>query len=307
LRKLQGIRHETLTLARLFDILSHMTREVPFRITNRSGDLIRGDLRWIKGADDLLPVIVLCHGFTAHKDWGPFPHAARKLAEYGFAVASFNFSHNGVGENPRRFTEIGRFEQNSIAKEVEDLEAVLDALDSGLRDIAPVDRTQIGLIGHSRGGGIAILTAGHHPNVSAVAGWAAVSTFYRYTEHQRSIWEAQGFLPVTIRGSQTRLRYGRRMLEDLESHRSAYDLHEAVKHLDRPLLLIHGAADVSVKPSEPESLFAVSRKDLTRLTIIEATGHAFGATHPFSLPSPVMDRVIDETARWFGDVWHRSV
>jgi pimeloyl-ACP methyl ester carboxylesterase len=277
-----------------------MVHEVPFRITDGPNGLIRGDFRWSEAGTGALPLLIICHGFTAHKDWGIFPHVGRALAVRGFATAVFNFSHNGVGENPRRFTEIDRFERNTIGKELADLRTVVDRLP----DMAPalgrdIDRTKIGVLGHSRGGGIAILTASIHRGLRAVAGWATISTFYRYTEHQRTVWETQGFLPVTIRGSQTRLRYGREMLDDLESHRREYDLLEAVRRLKVPLLLVHGSADVSVTPKEPEELIAASDRSRSRLVMIDGTGHAFGSGHPFEGPAPVVDRVIDDTAEWF--------
>jgi pimeloyl-ACP methyl ester carboxylesterase len=277
-----------------------MVLELPFRLTNGSGDLIRGDLRWSEQGGTPKTLLILCHGFTAHKDWGLFPYAGGELAERGFATAVFNFSHNGIGENPKRFTDIDRFEKNTVSKELEDLLAVIRTIAGIAGDEGcAIDDRRFGVIGHSRGAGIALLGARREPRIAAVAGWASIATFYRYTEHQRTMWDAQGYLPVTIRGSKTRLRYGRGMLADLESHREEYDLVETVRHLGIPLLLVHGTADVSVKPREPEDLYASADPSKTRLIMLEGAGHAFGASHPFTLPAPVVDRVIGETADWF--------
>jgi pimeloyl-ACP methyl ester carboxylesterase len=280
-----------------------MVHEVPFRITDGPNGPIRGDFRWSGRPSGNLPLLIICHGFTAHKDWGFFPHVGRVLAGKGFATAVFNFSHNGVGENPRRFTEIDRFERNTIGRELQDLGTVVDRLPEMAPGLGcPVDGRDIGLVGHSRGGGIAILSASRHAGIAAVAGWATISTFYRYNEHQRTVWLDQGYLPVTIRGSRTRLRYGREMLEDLEAHRQEYGLVDAVRRLKVPLLLVHGSADVSVKPKEPEELIAAADPSQSRLIMIEGTGHSFGSGHPFEGPAAVVDRVVDDTATWFKGV-----
>jgi dipeptidyl aminopeptidase/acylaminoacyl peptidase len=274
-----------------------MVSETPFSITNASGETIHGDFRRDE-AEGVRPALVICHGFTAHKDWGPFPHAGRRFAELGFASVVFNFSHNGIGRNFRKFTELGKFARNTIGKEVEDLRAVVGALAEGKLGKGIVDPEKIGAIGHSRGGGVAVLAASTDPRIRGVAAWSSVSTFYRYTPHQKALWEEQGYLPVKIKGVESRLRFGIDVLRDLEANRDAYDLPQAVRALRVPLLLLHGSADVSVKPKEPEELFAVADKRKTEYVLLEGVGHSFGATHPYR-DNPTVDHVVDLTARWF--------
>jgi pimeloyl-ACP methyl ester carboxylesterase len=126
-----------------------------------------------------------------------------------------------------------------------------------------------------------------------------VATFHRYTPHQRESWEREGFLPVTVRGLRTRLRFGVDVLRDLEANRELYDIPRAVRALKVPLLLVHGAADVSVRPAEPESLYAVADRSKTEIVMLEGTGHTFGAKHPYRHASPALDHLVELTARWF--------
>ena len=275
-----------------------MVRELPIEVHNRAGDPVRGDLRYVEGTGRL-PVLLVCHGFTAHKDWGPFPYFGSRLAKLGFASLVFNFSHNGVGKNSVRLTEKEKFAHNTVGKELDDVCGMLDALAGGEigNGVADVDR--IGIIGHSRGGGIAILSGRREPRIKGVATWAGVGTFFRYTEHQKRAWEEQGYLPVTIRGTKTALRYDREVLRDLEDHRAEYDLQKAVENLRIPLLIVHGAEDVAVKRSEPDSLYALADKTRTQYVVLEGVGHAFGAGHPFQGNNAAVDHVVDLTARWF--------
>ena len=53
------------------------------------------------------PCIILVHGFKGFKDWGSFPYAAKYFAKEGYFVLTFNFSHNGIGDNLTEFTELG--------------------------------------------------------------------------------------------------------------------------------------------------------------------------------------------------------
>ena len=276
--------------------------ELPFRIENASGDTIRGDLRHPEGASDL-PILIICHGFTAHKDWGPFPHIGRRFASEGFASIVINFSHNGVGADSRRFNEPEKFARNTIGKELEDLRALTGALTGGRLGSGVVNPARIGILGHSRGGGVAILAAREIRPIGGVATWSSVSTFRRYTDHQRQIWEREGYLPVTIRGMRTKLRFDLSILRDLETHAERYDLPKAVAELKVPLLLVHGAADVSVKPAEAETLKRAADPARSELVMLEGEGHMFGAGHPFRAERSSIDRVIDLTAGWF----HRNL
>jgi len=272
--------------------------ESSFSLRNESGDLITGDFRRAQRGSGL-PLLIVCHGFTAHKDWGPFPFFGRRFAELGFATAVFNFSHNGMAAGARRFTELEKFSRNTIGKELEDVRALLRGADEGIFGPGCIDPSRIGLVGHSRGGGVAILSASREKRVRGVAAWSTVASFHRYTQHQRETWERHGFLPVTVRGLRTRLKSGIEVLRDLEANREVYDLHMAVRALNVPLLLVHGAADVSVKPAEAESLYNVADRSMSEFVILEGTGHAFGATHPYRNGSRAANHAVELTARWF--------
>jgi pimeloyl-ACP methyl ester carboxylesterase len=272
--------------------------EQPFRIRNSSGDVITGDLRYVDDGSTK-PLLVVCHGFTAHKDWGPFPFFGKRFATLGFATIVFNFSHNGIGDNFKKFTEYDKFSRNTIGKELEDLRGVIDAVWRDELGDKILDRNRIGLVGHSRGGGVAMLYASLDDRVRAAAVWSTVATFFRYTPHQRDIWEREGYLPVTIRSMQTRLRYGIEVLRDLEVNKDKYDLVKAVERLSIPLLLVHGEADVSVKPAEAEKLFEESNKSKTELVMVPHAGHMFGVKSGSTKSTPTVEHITELTAKWF--------
>jgi dipeptidyl aminopeptidase/acylaminoacyl peptidase len=244
------------------------------------------------------PIIIICHGFTAHKDWGPFPCIGRRFAQSSFASLVFNFSHNGIGGESGRFTEPEKFSRNTVGKELEDIRGVVDAVTAGRVGEAVCDSSRIGILGHSRGGGLAILSASNDERLRAVAAWSSVATFLRYTVHQAMVWRVKGYMPITIRSTRTKLRQSVEVLRDLEANREAYDVLKAVTRLKVPLLLIHGKEDLVVKPLEAEHLFEASDQTRTELVLVDRAGHMFGVRVPFREAPEKLEYVMERTVEW---------
>ena len=122
------------------------------------------------------PVIVFAHGFKGFKDWGHWGAIGEAFAEAGFVFVKFNFSHNGVTiEKPLDFADLEAFGQNNHMKEIVDIGVVMDWLFEQ-KDIpeTEIDRTKITVIGHSRGGPIAILKGLRDERITSVITWASV-------------------------------------------------------------------------------------------------------------------------------------
>ncbi|MFC1514234.1 alpha/beta hydrolase family protein, partial [candidate division KSB1 bacterium] len=137
------------------------------------------------------PIIIFCHGFKGFKDWGGWQYGLDKICAAGFFTISTNFSHNGVGSDLENFTELDKFEKNTIGLELEDLEILMDAVKNS--DLFPElsETKNTGLIGHSRGGAAAILFASQHQHIKCLATWSSISGFDKYLS-QRMDWRKQG-------------------------------------------------------------------------------------------------------------------
>ncbi len=154
-----------------------------------SGDVIRGDVRLAEGPPPRSAVLVV-HGFKGFKDWGFFPHACARIAADGHAVVSFNLSHNGIGPDLETFSELELFAQNTLSLELDEVLWMLDQLLD--EDLVPRPLERVGVLGHSRGGGQAILAAGEDSRVDALVTWAAVADFDRWTEDAKARWRPTG-------------------------------------------------------------------------------------------------------------------
>jgi pimeloyl-ACP methyl ester carboxylesterase len=235
------------------------------------------------------------HGFKGFKDWGMFPPLSQRLAEAGFIVVSPNLSGSGV-DDKGDFSLPERFGHNTFSAELEDVRRVIDALRAGQLGV-PTPPT-LGLVGHSRGGGVAILQAARDPRVRALVTWAAISSVERWAAPQRSTWRAAG--RITIRNARTgqELPLYTDVLDDIEQNAPALDIEGAGRRLQIPWLVIHGTEDESVAFAEAERLKAASARPDTRLLPIEGGGHTFGAVHPWRATTPELAIVFDATLAW---------
>jgi pimeloyl-ACP methyl ester carboxylesterase len=241
------------------------------------------------------PAVVLCHGFKGFKDWGFFPPFADRLARAGYVVVSWNASGSGVDDDGE-FTLPERFARNTFSAELSDLETVREALDSGALEV--VRPTSLGLVGHSRGGGLAILAASRSDRVASLVTWAAINSPSRWSAEMQRRWREAGFLEITNQRTGQVLKLLPDVLDDLERNREALDIGAAADRIRCPWLVIHGAVDETVKLREAEELASRASRPASR--VVPNTGHTFGAVHPFQGMTPALTEVFDATVTFLG-------
>lgn len=271
--------------------------EESFHIVNSDGDPLHVDLRYPAGMAGL-SLVVICHSFMAFKDWGFFPYVAGRIADAGFASISFNFSLNGVVDHGDRITEFDRFRQNTFSRELSDLSAIIDAIDNRAIGAGTIDPSRICLMGHSRGGGVAIVHSASDPRIKALLTWSAISTFDRWTPHQKENWKRLGNLALARDSTISPLRLGIGLLHDLENHRKKLDIVEAASRIRIPWLLLHGRADVTVPLREAELLYDSADKKLTSLAFFDGLGHLYNGASPREDGYMTLDKILEVSRRW---------
>jgi dienelactone hydrolase len=243
------------------------------------------------------PAVLVIHGFKGFKDWGMFPPLAERLAQAGATAVTFNTSGSGVDDRGE-FAWPERFGHNTFSAELRDIGIVLGALAAGSLGTTPP--TRIGLVGHSRGGGMAVLQAARDARVHALVTWAAISTVERWTDSaERERWRSCGRIDIVNSRTGQVLPLYPDVLDDVERHGSAdLDIAAGAARLTAPWLVIHGTADPTVSVEEAERLAAASARPTTRLMKVEGAGHTFGAAHPWRGSTPELDSVMKETTAW---------
>ena len=256
---------------------------------------IRGETRMLAGSSPRSAVI-LCHGFKGFKDWGFFPPLARTLAHQGHAVITFNLSRSGVGPDGVDFSALGLFAEQTHSRNVDEIELIVDAV-VGCKLLERCPRS-IGLFGHSRGGGEAILAAGEDPRVDALVTWAATAAVERWTDEQVDAWQRGETVHIQNARTGQQMPVGPGYWHDVVQNRHRLDIVRAAETVRVPWLIVHGEQDESVSPTDGRVLFDAARQE-TDLLLVEDANHTFGAVHPFAGPTPELLAATDATVEWF--------
>lgn len=248
------------------------------------------------------PVIIFCHGYKGFKDWGAWDMMGEVFAKNGFFFVKFNFSHNGITpENPTTFTDIEAFGENNYTKELDDLQAVIDWLllpdfEYGMH----LDVSNINLIGHSRGGGIAIIKAAEENRIDRLVTLSSVSDFgSRFPQGEEfEKWEERGVSYVINSRTKQQLPHHFQFYRNFKENEERLDIAKATKALDIPHLIVHGSNDTSVPISDSGKLFGWSH--YPDLLLVESADHVYGCSHPWTKPElPEEFRyVIDKTLKF---------
>lgn len=265
---------------------------------------IRYDLYVPSHASDALPVILFLHGFKGFKDWGPFPDACIELAEHGYAVVAFNFSMNGIGENPGELDRLDLFAKNTLTQEQKDVKSVLDALNLGKirSDKAALDTSRIGVIGHSRGGHTAITAAANYDEISCLVTWAAVADHTKFwTEDMISDWDKKSYTEIMNSRTGQVMRIDKVVYDDARKNADKLMALKRVRELHIPVCFIHGKEDETVPYQSANLLYENCPSTEKKRIIIPHTGHTFDGYHPFDsdeLPAPFTE-LLGQTINWF--------
>ncbi len=240
-----------------------------------------------------LPAAVILHGFKGFKDWGMFPPLADRLARAGFLAVAYNASGSGV-DDEGNFTRAERFGHNTFSAELEDSGTVLDALAAGALGTAPP--SAVALVGHSRGGGTAVLRTATDARIGALVTWAAISSTGRWSAEVRRRWRAAGRLEVTNQRTGEVLPLYPDVLDDLEANPEQLDVDAHAARIRVPWLIVHGTGDETVPVVEARRLAAAAPH--AELRLIEGAGHTFGAAHPLTARPAALEEVTGATIRF---------
>ncbi len=260
-----------------------MSSHFPVRIPSAAGKPVLLDLHYPE-TQSPPPVAIFFHGFKGFKDWGFWRQAADTFAAAGIAFLRCNFSHNGTtAEHPEDFADLEAFGQNNFTKELLDIQAVLDWLhrpDTQAR--YPMALQRLALIGHSRGGGVAIVAAREDTRIARVITWASVSRLdflWRGKPDLIAEWREKGVIYIANARTGQNMPLYFQLYEDFERNAVRYDLQADLRDFRKPMLILHGSADSSV-PSEAAHQLQ-TWNPAASLHCIAGADHVFGGRHPW--------------------------
>ncbi|NNV55099.1 alpha/beta hydrolase family protein [Limnovirga soli] len=246
------------------------------------------------------PVVIYAHGFNGFKDWGNFDLIANRFASLGFVFIKFNFSHNGTSiQEPEAFTQLELFGNNNYTKELYDLNAVINwAVEQDNPYANQINPAKLSLIGHSLGGGMAILQTSVDARIRQLVTWAAVAAcktpWTNWTQNQLNDWQQTGVAYYTNTRTNQQMPLYYQLYQDFIQNSTILNIEQAIQNINIPLLICHGLNDKAVPVNSAYHLAQL--QPAASLFIIDSD-HVFGRKHPWTadnLPQ-AMDAVVKRT------------
>ena len=227
------------------------------------------------------PFVLFIHGFKGFKDWGCWDLVASYFADRGYGFCKFNFSHNGTTpEFPQDFANLEAYGNNTYSKEFSDLRTLLTHLRKEYQQ--EIDWNRCSMIGHSRGGALALAWVGQDPTIANVITWAAVDrlSYAWKTDQFIREWRDRGVYHVQNSRTKQSMPLYYSLYEDFIANQDLFDLEQIFDRITLPTLILHGDGDTSVPFSSAESL----AKSLphAQLQNLQGANHVFGGSHPYS-------------------------
>lgn len=228
-------------------------------------------------------ILIFCHGYKGFKDWGVWNMMAESLSKNGIFVVKFNFSFNGgTLEQPIDFPDLDSFGENTFIKELDDLEVVLDWLSSPeFKFKENANKNTITLMGHSRGGGTAIIKASEDSRIAKLVTLAAVADFEERFPSGAALeeWEKNGVGYVENTRTKQKMPHLYEFYENFKANEDRLTISKVIQKLNIPFLIIHGSEDPTVDIENARRL----KKWVpgAELFILEGSNHVFEGSHPW--------------------------
>lgn len=247
-----------------------------------------------------LPVIIYAHGFNGFKDWGNFDLIAKTFASAGYVLVKFNFSHNGTTPaRPEDFADLEAFGNNNYTKQLYDLNEVINWVSDPLNKYShAIDAGKIILIGHSMGGGIAVLKAREDSRIKKLIIWAGISEcktpWGGWPPERIAEWKQSGVQYYTNSRTNQQMPLYNQLYQDYQQNQQRLNISSAIKKLSIPVLICHGTLDNAVPIAKALELKAW--QPAAELFIVESD-HVFGRKHPWlqtHLPA-AMEAVVNKS------------
>jgi pimeloyl-ACP methyl ester carboxylesterase len=263
----------------------------PFTISIGKDRNLHGD--FFPSQQDSLGLLIICHGFKGFKDWGFFPYVAQEFS-YNYDVITFNFTHNGIGEDLISFTELEKFAKNSYSYEIEDLHNLIQSIKN--KQIPSIKKDlsafPIFLLGHSRGAGVSLIYSFEYPTeITGVISWNGISNVDLFSEEIKNEMRNSGRSYILNGRTNQQMPLDLMILEDIEANKERFDILERVKSSTVPITLIQGSEDFERLREGSATLLA--NQPSLKWIHIPGGNHTFGAVHPFQgITKPLQEAIV---------------
>lgn len=232
--------------------------------------------------DDKFPLVVMLHGTGSNKDeaGNAYSTYSKELANDG--VASIRFDFIGTGDS------IVPYENYSFKTAVDDTNTVIEYANT----LSGVDENNIGVLGWSQGGTIAMLSTAENPNIKSITTWAgAPDMSMSITDEDYKSAQKQGYAVKSFDWRDD-LNFGINWYNDVKST----DVLKELSKSSTPILAINGSEDTVVSPDNASKIIAASSANNKKEHIIDGADHTFNI---FSDDKSIFNELCSTTTEWF--------
>lgn len=251
-------------------------------IDSGSENPIRADI-YISNLPGPKPVVIFNHGFKGFKDWGYWHLLGKKFAEQGFIFIKFNQSHNGMSvKDIDQFSRLDLFAVNTYSREKQDLQAVIDWLfNNSFIPYSYINQQRIALLGHSRGGTMALHYGSQNPKITHIVSWAAYHNYEnRFMQPQYDMWDDKQTVYIPNGRTGVDMPQHISIYHDYRNHKDELSIKNSVSNSRKPTLIVHGTEDAVVQFQEAIDIKSYNPE--IELYLVPNADHVFGGKHPWT-------------------------
>ncbi len=247
------------------------------QVKNDLGRVINFDLRSPNTEDKKYPLVVFLHGFKGFKDWGFIPYFCEKLAD-NVIVVNMDFSFNGIIDAENSIYDSEIFRKNTISQQIKDANITIDYIKTILEGTNYFNG-EVYLVGHSLGGATSVFLSTLRNDINKIVLLASISKINRNSERQKEAWKELGYMEFRVQPNNQTLHLDYSYQDDKDLNFRPNQLIEDLIDFKKPVLIIHGMQDVTVKIDEAKILFDArcdnGLEELTEFEFLPKCGHTF--------------------------------
>jgi dienelactone hydrolase len=248
------------------DDVTEMVLQKNVFFNNHEGKKIAGVLDLPDG-DGHFPAVVIVHGFKGFKEQAHLAAIANALANAGIVALRFDVS-NGLGESD------GDPFDFKFSEFLDDTTSALDFLQT----LSYVDKSHIGMTGHSLGGQVTLILAAKDGRVKAIVPMCSVfipGTTSSLVDPDGS-WKKNGHKEFTSKTLGRTFKMSYKFHEDWSKY-DAPEMKRIVTHIKVPTRVIQSGNDESV-PLDTSHQLRESLNCEKELCVIKGAPHTFTET-----------------------------
>lgn len=220
-------------------------------------------------------IVLFIHGYKGFKDWGSWFLMEEEFVNEGYGFCKFNLSHNGgTVEHPTDFPNLKTFANNCFSYQYKDVQTMIAILNERFPS------ARIVLVGHSRGGGMALLS-GRNTKVCAVITLAGVSSFAKRFAKPVALmeqWKKEGVRYERNERTKQEMPINYIQYLDFVKNKQLLNVEVASRIMKKPCLHFHGGKDDAISIDEAIQIATWTKSPLY---ILEEADHTFNTKHPW--------------------------